>query len=176
VEQDRSGRIIVGRDLTISGHPEISVLGDMMNRDGLPAVAEVAMQAGLYAARRIRREVAGDPPGKAFRYHDLGSAAYVSRGTAVVSVGRLHLGGFLGWWAWLIIHIGFMTGFRNRFGALLSWWFAFTRDLRRERTFTSREVGASRDIYGATPAAAKPEPAGAGKPGPTPGPDQRRPA
>ena len=180
-EQDRSGRIVVGQDLTIPGHPEISVVGDMMNRDGLPGVAEVAMQAGLYAARRIRREVAGDPPGKAFRYRDLGSAAYVSRGNAVVSMGRLHLGGFLGWWAWLVIHIGFMTGFRNRFGALLSWWFAFTRDLRRERTFTSQEVGAGRDIYAAGAAAAKPEPgrpepAGAGKPRATPGPDQRRPA
>ena len=147
-QQDRSGRILVQPDLTIPGHPEISVTGDMMNRDGLPGVAEVAMQAGLYAARRIRRELAGQPPGKAFRYRDLGSAAYVSRGNAVVSVGRLHLDGFLGWWAWLVIHIGFMTGFRNRFGALASWWFAFTRDLRRERTFTSRDVGVVRDVYG----------------------------
>jgi NADH dehydrogenase len=148
-QQDRSGRILVQPDLTIPGHPEIFVTGDMMNRDGLPGVAEVAMQAGLYAARRIRREVAGQPPGKPFRYRDLGSAAYVSRGNAVVSLGRLHLGGFLGWWAWLVIHIGFMTGFRNRFGALVSWWFAFTRDLRRERTFTSRDVGVLRDVYGA---------------------------
>ena len=74
------------------------------------------MQAGLYAARRIRRELAGQPPGKAFRDRDLGSAAYVSRGNAVVSVGRLHLDGFLGWWAWLVIHIGFMTGFRTGSG------------------------------------------------------------
>jgi NADH dehydrogenase len=147
-QQDRSGRILVQPDLTIPGHPEISVTGDMMNRDGLPGVAEVAMQAGMYAARRIRREVEGQPPGKAFRYRDLGSAAYVSRGNAVVSVGRLHLDGFLGWWAWLVIHIGSMTGFRNRFGALASWWFAFTRDLRRERTFTSRDVGVVRDVYG----------------------------
>ena len=148
-QQDRSGRILVDRDLTIPGHPEITVAGDMMNRDGLPGVAEVAMQAGLYAARRIRRELDGQPPGKAFRYRDLGSAAYVARGNAVVSVGRLHLSGFLGWWAWLVIHIGSMTGFRNRFGALASWWFAFTRDLRRERTFTSRDVGVLRDVYGA---------------------------
>ena len=126
----------------------------MMNSGGLPGVAEVAMQAGLYAARRIRRELAGQPPGKPFRYRDLGSAAYVSRGNAVVSVGRLHLDGFLGWWAWLVIHIGFMTGFRNRFGALASWWFAFTRDLRRERTFTSRDVGVLRDVYGDQAAAA----------------------
>jgi NADH dehydrogenase len=147
-QQDRSGRILVQPDLTVPGHPEITVAGDMMNRDGLPGVAEVAMQAGLYAARRIRRELGGQPPGKPFRYRDLGQAAYVSRGNAVVSVGRLHLDGFLGWWAWLVIHIGIMTGFRNRFGALVSWWFAFTRDLRRERTFTSRDVGVLRDVYG----------------------------
>jgi NADH:ubiquinone reductase (H+-translocating) len=177
-QQDRSGRILVQPDLTIPGHPEISVTGDMMNSGGLPGVAEVAMQAGLYAARRIRRELDGQPPGKAFRYRDLGSAAYVSRGNAVVSVGRLHLDGFLGWWAWLVIHIGFMTGFRNRFGAVASWWFAFTRDLRRERTFTSRDVGAVRDVYGedvatmiaATKTAGPPAPpdpagsAGSGKP------------
>jgi NADH dehydrogenase len=175
-QQDRCGRIVVQPDLTIPGHPEISVTGDMMNRDGLPGVAEVAMQAGLYAARRIKHELAGRPPGKAFRYRDLGSAAYVSRGNAVVSVGRLHLSGFLGWWAWLVIHIGFMTGFRNRFGAVVSWWFAFTRDLRRERTFTSRDLGVVRDVYGedlatimaATKTAAPPapsDPAGSAGPG-----------
>jgi NADH:ubiquinone reductase (H+-translocating) len=175
-QQDRSGRILVQPDLTIPGHPEISVTGDMMNCGGLPGVAEVAMQAGLYTARRIRRELDGQPPGKAFRYRDLGSAAYVSRGNAVVSVGRLHLDGFLGWWAWLVIHIGSMTGFRNRFGALASWWFAFTRDLRRERTFTSRDVGVVRDVYGedvatmiaATKTAgppAPPDPAGSAGPG-----------
>jgi NADH:ubiquinone reductase (H+-translocating) len=69
-------------------------------------------------------------------------------GRPEISVGRLHLDGFLGWWAWLVIHIGFMTGFRNRSGAVASWWFAFTRDLRRERTFTSRDVGVVRDVYG----------------------------
>ena len=99
----------------------------------------------------------------------------MSRGNAVVSVGRLHLDGFLGWWAWLVIHIGFMTGFRNRFGALASWWFAFTRDLRRERTFTSRDVGVLRDVYGsqaeqlvsATKTAGAPVPPGpAGSAGP----------
>jgi NADH dehydrogenase len=107
------------------------------------------MQAGLYAARRIRREVAGGTLDKPFRYHDLGSAAYISRGSAVVSAGRLHIGGFLGWVAWLFIHIGFLTGYRNRAGALLSWWLAFTRDLRRERTFTSRDVGVLGDLYAA---------------------------
>ena len=78
--RDRAGRIIVGDDLTIPGHPEITVAGDLMSLHGLPGVAEVAMQSGLYVARRIKHEVAGQPERKPFRYHDLGSAAYISRG------------------------------------------------------------------------------------------------
>ena len=138
-ERDRAGRIIVDDSLTIPGHPEISVLGDLMSYGKLPGVAEVAMQSGLYAARRIRHQAQGKPV-RPFRYHDLGSAAYISRGHAVVSAGRLRLGGFIGWIAWLFIHIAFLTGFRNRFGAVLTWWVAFTRDSRRERIFTTHEV------------------------------------
>jgi NADH dehydrogenase len=146
---DRAGRILVNKDLTIPGHPEIFVIGDLMSLDGLPGVAEVAMQGGLYAGRHIRRAVAGRPLANPFRYRDLGSAAYLCRGRAVVSVGRLRFGGFLGWWVWLFIHIGFLTGYRNRIGAVFSWWFAFTRNLRRERTYTTREVGQVRDVYAA---------------------------
>jgi NADH:ubiquinone reductase (H+-translocating) len=145
--RDRAGRIMVNPDLTIPGHPEITVAGDMMSLDGLPGVAEVAMQGGLYAAHRIKRRLAGQPEDKPFRYHDLGSAAYISRGSAVMSAGKLRLSGFIGWWGWLFIHIAFMTGFRNRLGAVLSWWFAFTRDLRQERTFTSGQVGQVADVY-----------------------------
>jgi NADH:ubiquinone reductase (H+-translocating) len=133
---DRAGRLICGQDLSLPGHPEILVTGDLMCLDKLPGVAEVAMQSGLYAARRIRHEARGETYGKPFRYRDLGSAAYISRGRAVVSAFGLNFGGFLGWWVWLFIHIGFLTGYRNRVGAVLGWWFAFTRDLRRERTFT----------------------------------------
>ncbi len=156
-KQDRAGRIEVGPDLSIPGHPEILVTGDVMSLNKLPGVAEVAMQSGLYAGRRIRRELAGQPDGKPFRYRDLGSAAYICRGRAVVSVGRLQFAGFLGWVVWLFIHIGFLTGYRNRVGAVLSWWFAFTRDLRRERTFTTREVGRAPDVYQQPSAQAGPQ-------------------
>jgi NADH dehydrogenase len=135
-QQDRAGRIVVGPDLTIPGHPEILVAGDIMSLDKLPGVAEVAMQTGIYAGRSIARQARGQTLGKPFKYRDLGSAAYISRGKAVVSAFKLNFGGFLGWWVWLFIHIGFLTGYRNRIGAVLGWWFAFTRDLRRERTFT----------------------------------------
>ena len=146
-KQDRSGRILVDKNLTIPDHPEISVLGDMMSLDKLPGVAEVAMQSGLYTGNRVRRRISGDIEEKPFRYRDLGSAAYISRGRAVVSAGPLQVGGFVGWVIWLFIHIAFLTGYRNRIGALFTWWFAFTRDIRRERTFTTQQIETLRDVY-----------------------------
>jgi len=155
-ERDRAGRILVQPDLTIPGHPEISVIGDLMSLDKLPGVAEVAMQGGLYAGHRIRRAAEGRETEKPFRYHDLGSAAYISRGNAVMSAGPLKISGFPGWVGWLFIHIAFLTGYRNRFGAILTWWSAFTRDRRRERAFTTREVGVVADLYTAVIPAARP--------------------
>jgi NADH:quinone reductase (non-electrogenic) len=156
-KSDRSGRILVEKDLTIPDHPEISVLGDMMSLDKLPGVAEVAMQSGLYTGRRLRRRAAGNVAEKPFRYHDLGSAAYISRGKAVVSAGPLKVGGFVGWVIWLFIHIAFLTGFRNRIGALFTWWFAFTRDIRRERTFTTQQIETRQDVYALSEGSAAPE-------------------
>jgi NADH dehydrogenase len=146
-ERDRAGRLMVGDDLTIPGHPEISVIGDLMHLRDLPGVAEVAMQSGLYAGRRVRHELTGEGQVKPFRYLDLGSAAYIARGNAVVSAGPLRLRGLPGWIVWLFIHIAFLTGYRNRAGAILTWWVAFTRDVRRERAFTTRQVGHWRDLY-----------------------------
>jgi NADH dehydrogenase len=166
-ERDRAGRILVQPDLTIAGHPEISVIGDLSSLDKLPGVAEVAMQGGLYAGHRIRRLAEGRESDKPFRYHDLGSAAYISRGNAVMSAGPLQISGFPGWVCWLFIHIAFLTGYRNRFGAILTWWSAFTRDRRRERAFTMRQVGVVTDVYTAViPRPA--EPVTDGEP-PTPG-------
>jgi NADH dehydrogenase len=147
-QQDRAGRIVVGNDLRIPGHPEILVTGDVMSLNKLPGVAEVAMQTGLYAGRSIAHQARGQSFDKPFKYRDLGSAAYISRGKAVVSAFKLNFGGFLGWWVWLFIHIGFLTGYRNRVGAVLGWWFAFTRDLRRERTFTIDDMPVAAGPYG----------------------------
>ena len=149
-EQDRAGRLLCGKDLSLPNHPDILVTGDLMCLDNLPGVAEVAMQSGLYAGRRIAQEAQGHAYDKPFRYHDLGSAAYISRGRAVISAFGLHFGGFLGWLAWLFIHIGFLTGYRNRVGAIFSWWFAFTRDLRRERAFTIDDLPSTGDPYADT--------------------------
>jgi NADH:ubiquinone reductase (H+-translocating) len=146
-EQDRAGRLLCGKDLSLPNHPDILVTGDLMCLDKLPGVAEVAMQTGLYAGHKITQEAQGYAYDKPFRYRDLGSAAYISRGRAVISAFGLHFGGFLGWVAWLFIHIGFLTGFRNRVGAIMGWWFAFTRDLRRERSFTIDHLPAAASVY-----------------------------
>jgi NADH dehydrogenase len=108
------------------------------------------MQSGLYAGRRIRADIRGTPTTKPFKYHDLGSAAYISRGSAVMSFGPLHVSGRLGWLAWLVIHITFLTGYRNRLGALLTWAVTFSRESRRERAFSLRAVRAERDVFGGT--------------------------
>ncbi len=147
---DRAGRIEVDENLTIPGHPEIHVVGDLMSRPGLPGVAEVAMQTGLYAGRQIRHRVDGRRPLGPFEYHDFGSAAYLSRGNAVVSAGRAHLSGMPGWFAWMFIHIAFLTGYRNRVGAVLTWATAFARDVRRERTFTTQQIETGHDVYDVT--------------------------
>ncbi|HUA30410.1 MAG TPA: NAD(P)/FAD-dependent oxidoreductase [Streptosporangiaceae bacterium] len=153
-DQDRSGRIQVQPDLTIAGHPEIFVTGDIMGLNELPGVAEVAMQAGTYAGHRIKRRAEGEPESgsdaggvKPFRYRDLGTAAYISRGRAVVQAGPLQTGGFIGWWMWLFIHVAFLTGYRNRLSAILTWWFTFTRDSRKERAFTIQEIRTFQDVY-----------------------------
>ena len=152
-EQDRAGRIKVTRELTLPGHPEISVVGDVMSLEKLPGVAEVAMQAGYYAGRRIRAQSLGESWSKPFRYHDLGSAAYIARGRAVISFGPLRLSGRLGWLGWLGIHLMFLTSFRNRIGALLTWSLTFSRETRRERAFSLQAVVRGKDIYD-VPAAA----------------------
>ena len=149
-EQDRAGRLLCGKDLSLPDHPDILVTGDLMSLDKLPGVAETAMQTGLYAARRITQEAQGHAYDKPFRYRDLGSAAYISRGHAVVSAFGMNFGGFPGWVAWLFIHIGFLTGVRNRLGAVVSWWPAFVRDIRRERTFTIDDMPVPSGVYSDT--------------------------
>ena len=170
-ERDRAGRIVVGDDLTIPGHPEIFVVGDLMSTK-LPGVAELAMQSGHYAAKRIRLQVTGRGREKPFKYFDLGMAAYISRGRGVMSVGPLHLSGFLAWLGWLFIHIAFLTTNRNRAGAILTWWLAFTLDIRRERPFTVRRVGLVPDFYPSLAARGSPAPASATPGHSVPGPRQ----
>ena len=124
-ELDRAGRVKVNPDSTLPGHPEIFVIGDMMSLHGLPGVAQVAMQQGKYAAKVIAARAAGRdrPP---FHYVDKGSMATVSRFHAVTSVGkRIRLAGFIAWLMWLVVHLVYLIGFKNRVTTLLHWAITF---------------------------------------------------
>jgi NADH:ubiquinone reductase (H+-translocating) len=139
VELDKSGRVPVEPDCSLPGHPEVFVVGDLMALDDLPGVAEVAMQSGAHAAHTIERRLAGQAP-KRFRYRDLGTLAVISRFRAVAKVGPIRVGGFAGWLLWLVVHITFLTGFKNRFGALARWTVSFIGRGRYERALTGRWV------------------------------------
>ena len=139
-ELDRSGRVQVNRDLTLPGHPEVYVVGDMMGLDRLPGVSPVAIQGAKHAARSIQARLAGEPGDEAFRYVDKGSMATISRFRAVASIGRLRLRGFPAWVAWLVVHLLYLTAFKNRVTALLHWSVSFIGRGRSERTATLQQV------------------------------------
>ena len=142
-ETDKNGRVVVAPDCSLPGRPEIFVVGDLMALDDLPGVAEVAMQSGAHAAHTIVRRLRHQPP-KPFRYRDLGTLAVISRFRAVAKVGPLRVGGFIGWLLWLVVHITFLTGFKNRFGALTRWAVSFVGHGRYERALTGGWVAGSR--------------------------------
>lgn len=131
---DRAGRIEVEPDLSVPGHPEVFVIGDLVGRDNLPGVAENAMQGGLHVASCIRRELEGKPR-RPYRYRDLGSAAYICRGKALLQVGPIRLSGFVGWVAWGVLHIAFLTGVRNRISTVTTWLATIARASRFHRAF-----------------------------------------
>jgi len=141
VELDRAGRVKVQPDLTVPGHPEIFVLGDMIALDNLPGVAQVAMQGGKYAAKTIKARLKGKQLEKPFHYFDKGSMATVSRFHAVASVGsRIRLAGFIAWLMWLAVHLIYLVGFKNRVTTLLHWAVTFIGRGRSERTATEQQV------------------------------------
>ncbi len=139
---DRAGHVEVLPDCTLPGHPEVFVVGDLMALNGLPGVAEVAMQSGIHAARTIKRRLDGDAARKPFVYRDLGSMATISRFRAIVSFKGIKVGGFIGWLMWAFVHLTFLTGFKNRGTALLKWLSAFVGSARDERTITMQQVSA----------------------------------
>jgi NADH dehydrogenase len=138
-ERDRAGRVEVNPDLSIPGHPEVFVIGDlakMLNPDGtqVPGVAQGALQGGKHVGTLIAAEVRGaKPPRKAFRYHDKGNMATIGRASAVVATKRVAIHGLMAWLMWWAVHIMFLVGFRNRVFVMLNWawsWLTFTRGAR----------------------------------------------
>jgi NADH dehydrogenase len=146
---DRAGRVIVGPDLTVPGHPEILVIGDLANyghQTGkpLPGVAPVAMQQGSYAARLIRDRLAGRQT-KPFRYHDRGSMATIGRNRAVADLGWVRFGGYPAWLAWLFIHLLYLVGFQSRLVVLIQWAWNYVTRNRSARLITETKHQAMQD-------------------------------
>ncbi len=130
VPLDRAGRVPVQPDLTLSGHPEIFVAGDLaaLNQaDGkpVPGVAPAAKQMGKHVASTIRARLEGKPAPGPFKYADYGNLATIGRMAAIVHLGKLQLSGVLAWWFWLAAHVFFLIGFRNRIVVLLNWAVAY---------------------------------------------------
>ena len=115
---DRAGRIAVNPDLTLPGHPEVFVVGDMINLDHLPGVAQVAIQGAKYAAKEIDNRLKSKPSQGPFHYFDKGSMAIISRFRAVALIGKLRLTGVVAWLMWLALHLIYITGFKSRVTAL----------------------------------------------------------
>lgn len=144
---DRAGRVLVEPDLSVPGHPEIFVIGDLAalrdtSGNWLPGVAPVAMQEGRAVARAITADLAGKTR-RPFHYVDKGSLATIGRRAGVAVVGRLRLSGFIAWLAWLFVHVFFLIGFRNRIVVLLQWaWSYFTYER------SARLITGGRDLPG----------------------------
>ena len=144
---DRVGRVIVNKDLTIPGHAEVQVIGDLANfsyqtGQPLPGVSPVAMQQGRHAARNILAMIDGRKPQR-FWYFDKGSMATIGRNKAVADLKLVHLSGIPAWLAWLFVHIIFLVGFRNRLAVLFQWawaYFSFNKGARLiTRNFQSEQ-------------------------------------
>jgi NADH dehydrogenase len=134
-ELDRSGRVSVEEDLSVPGHPEVFVVGDLASVPGVPGVAPAAMQMGRHAGRMIVADLTGEER-TAFRYRNKGSLATIGRARAVADFGWLRFGGFLAWVSWLAIHIFYLIGFRNRLLVLLSWAWSYITFRRGARIIT----------------------------------------
>lgn len=142
VELDRSGRVKVLPDLTIPGHPNVFVVGDMAAVEGVPGVAQGAIQGGKYAANTIKAELAGADPAarEPFQYFDKGSMAAVARFSAVAKIGPLEFGGFIAWLIWLVLHLAYLIGFKSKLTTLLSWTVTFLSTRRGQLTITEQQA------------------------------------
>ncbi|WP_099332812.1 NAD(P)/FAD-dependent oxidoreductase [Actinomyces minihominis] len=164
VELDRVGRVRVKPDLTVEGYRDIFVIGDMMSIEGVPGVAQGAIQAARFTTDVVKARLAGISPRRTtFGYRDRGSMATIARSEAVASVGDVQMDGFPAWVAWLGLHIFYITGFKSRVSTLFHWGVSFASQARAERTTTNQQLvgrlaiaelgrgGSTRLIEGDTP-------------------------
>ena len=142
-EADRAGRVLVEPDLTVKGHPNVFVIGDLMFVPGVPGMAQGAIQGAHYATKLIKHAIKGqDDPAtrKPFKYFDKGSMATISRFNAVAQVGKLEFAGFFAWLAWLVLHLFYLVGHKNRFTAVLAWTISFLGRSRGQMAITSQMI------------------------------------
>lgn len=141
-EVDRAGRIKVGPDLSVPGYPNVFVIGDMAAVEGVPGMAQGAIQGGKYVAAAIKSELKGADPleREPFEYFDKGSMATVSRFSAVAQIGPLEFGGFIAWLAWLVLHLVYLVGFRRKLATLLSWTVTFLGRARGNLYITEQQA------------------------------------
>lgn len=142
VELDRAGRVQVQPDLCLPGHPNVFVVGDMAAVEGVPGMAQGAIQGAKYAANTIKAELKHADPAERepFQYFDKGSMATVSRFSAVAQIGRLEFGGFIAWLAWLVLHLAYLVGFKTKITTLLSWTATFLGRSRGNLTITEQQA------------------------------------
>jgi NADH dehydrogenase len=142
VELDRAGRVKVLPDLSIPGHPNVFVIGDMAAVEGVPGMAQGAIQGGKYVAKNLKSELKGANPAerKPFQYFDKGSMATVSRFSAVAQIGKLEFSGFIAWLAWLVLHLVYLVGFKTKITTLLSWTVTFLGRNRGQLTITEQQA------------------------------------
>jgi NADH dehydrogenase len=149
VTLDRSGRVPVLTDLTVPGHPEIFVAGDLatITQDGklVPGIAPAAKQMGRHVAQTIRARLAGRNSSP-FRYRDYGNLATIGRMAAVVDLHGFRLSGLLAWWFWLAAHVFFLIGFRNRIVVLLNWFMAYWSYQRAARIIVGHSAARSSGV------------------------------
>lgn len=142
LDTDRAGRIFTQSDLSLKVYDQVFVLGDqahvVQNDQPLPGIAPVAMQQGRFAAKTILQEIAGNPRGE-FHYVDKGQMATIGRSRAITEVGRWKFSGFGAWITWLVVHIYYLTGFRNRFFVVTSWAWSYLTYRRGARLIVEKE-------------------------------------
>jgi NADH dehydrogenase len=142
-----AGRVLVLPNCTLPEHPEVFVVGDLMSPDHLSGMAEAAMQSRRYAAKTIIRQLGGHEETGRSRYRDMGTMATIARFQAVVFTGRIRIAGFLGRMLWLMVHLTFLTGFKNCISVVASRFIAFLGRGGRQPTITDRQIFArARDL------------------------------
>ncbi len=142
-ETDRAGRVLVEPDLTVKGYPYVFVIGDLMAVPGVPGMAQGAIQGAHYATKLIKRSLKGrDEPADRdpFKYFNKGSMSTISRFSAVAQIGKLEFGGFIAWLAWLVLHLYYLVGFKNRFTTVIAWFITFLGHRRGQMAITSQMI------------------------------------